>query len=84
MLSQHSQMYESQPIPKRHTAHPRFARIGELGMKALHGSERLRLGAGLICLLVYVSTQVARGVALSAPQPPAPSISKRSQERYGL
>jgi sortase A len=58
MSSQHSETRDNQPIPAGDGAELRFARIGELGRTVLHGSERLLLAAGLICVLVYVCTHI--------------------------
>jgi len=58
MSSQHSETLDNQPTPAGDEAKWRFARIGELGRKVLHGSERLLIGAGLICVLVYVCTHI--------------------------
>lgn len=58
MSSQHSETPDNQPIPAGDGAERRFARIGELGRKVLHGSERLLIGAGLICVLVNVCTRI--------------------------
>ena len=58
MPSQHSETPDNQPIPAGDGAERRFAHIGELGRKVLHGSERLLIGAGLICVLVYVCTRI--------------------------
>jgi sortase A len=56
MSSQHSKTPDNQPIPAGDGAERRFVRIGDLGRKVLHGSERLLIGSGLICVLVYVCT----------------------------
>jgi len=58
MSSQHSETLDNQPIPAGDEAQRRFVRIGKLGRKVLHGSERLLVGAGLICVLVYVCTRI--------------------------
>ena len=58
MSSQHSETPDNQPIPVADGAERRFLLIGELGRKVLHGSERLLIGAGLICVLVYVCTRI--------------------------
>jgi sortase A len=39
-------------------AEPQFQKIGGWGRKVLHGSERVLLTAGLICVLVYVCTRI--------------------------
>jgi len=57
MSSQHSQQPDGQQIPGDGWQ-GLFARTGELGMKVLHGSERLLLAAGLVCVLVYVCTRI--------------------------
>ena len=57
MSSQHSQQPDGQQIPGDGWR-PLFARTGELGMKVLHGSERLLLTVGLVCVLVYVCTRI--------------------------
>lgn len=49
---------DSQPIPSGEVPERRFQRIGEAGMKVLHGSERLLLAAGLVRVLVYVCTRI--------------------------
>jgi sortase A len=56
--NQHSETLDNQPIPAGDEADRRFVRIGELGRTVLHGSERLLIGAGLICVLVYVGTRI--------------------------
>ena len=58
MSSQHSETLGNQPIPPGDEAERRFVRIGALGRAVLHGSERLLIGAGLICILVYVCTRI--------------------------
>jgi sortase A len=58
MSNQHSQTSDSQPILGDDQAQRPLARIGTLGMKVLHGSERVLLAAGLICVLVYVSSRI--------------------------
>jgi sortase A len=58
MSSQHSETPDTQPIPAGDGAERRFLRIGELGKTVLHGSERLLIAAGLICVLVYVCTRI--------------------------
>ena len=58
MSSQNSETLDNQPIPAGDGAEPRFVRIGQLGKTVLHGSERLLIGAGLICVLVYVGTRI--------------------------
>jgi sortase A len=58
MQSQHSEIPDNQPIPARDGAERPFDRIGELRMKALHGSERFLLTVGVICILVYLCTRV--------------------------
>ena len=58
MSSQHSETLDTQPNPAGDRAERRFARIGRLGRTVLHGSERLLIGAGLICVLVYVCTRI--------------------------
>jgi len=57
MSSQHSQQPDGQQIPGDGWQRL-FAQTGELGMKVLHGSERLLLAAGLVCVLVYVCTRI--------------------------
>ena len=57
MSSQHSQQPDGQQIPGNGWQRP-FARTGEVGMKVLHGSERLLLTVGLGCVLVYVCTRI--------------------------
>ena len=58
MSSQNSETLDDQPIPAVDGAEQRFLRIGELGRKILRGCERLLIGAGLICILVYVCTRI--------------------------
>ena len=58
MSSQYSEMRDNQPIPAGDGAERRFVRIGELGRQVLHGTERLLIGAGLICVLVYLCTRI--------------------------
>jgi len=58
MSSQHSETLDNQPIPAGDEAERRFVRIGRLGRMVLHGSERLLIGAGLICVVVYVCTHI--------------------------
>jgi hypothetical protein len=58
MSSQHSITPDSQPIPSGEVPERCFQRIGEAGMKVPHGSERLLLAAGLVCVLVYVCTRI--------------------------
>jgi sortase A len=58
MPSQHSETMDDQPIPDSHEAEPRFVRFEELGRTVLHGSERVLIAAGLICILVYVCTRI--------------------------
>ena len=55
MSSQHSETLDNQPIPAGDGAERRFLRIGRT---VFHGSERLLIGAGLICVLVYVCTRI--------------------------
>lgn len=57
MSSQHSNTSEGRPVPSREGLEGRFLRTEEAGMKALHVSERLLIGAGLVCVLVYVCTR---------------------------
>jgi sortase A len=57
MSSQHSQQPDGQQISGDGWQRL-FTRTGELGMKVLHGSERLLLAAGLVCVLVYVCTRI--------------------------
>jgi sortase A len=58
MSSQHSEPLDNQPIMAGDEAEPRFVRTGGWGRKVLHGSERLLIAAGLICVLVYVCTRI--------------------------
>lgn len=58
MSSQNSETPDNQLILAAAGAEPRFVRIGGLGRKVLHGSERLLIGAGLICVLVYVCARI--------------------------
>jgi hypothetical protein len=58
MPSQHSETPENQPIPAGDGGERRFLRLGELGRKVLHGSERLLTAAGLVCVLVYICTRI--------------------------
>jgi sortase A len=58
MPNRHTETPDNQPIPAADGAGRRFAQIGGLGRKALHGSERLLIGVGLICVLVYVCTRI--------------------------
>jgi len=54
MSNQHSQTSDSCDDQAQRP----LARIGILGMKVLHGSERVLLAAGLICVLVYVCSRI--------------------------
>jgi sortase A len=58
MSNLHSQTSDSQPLLVDDQAQRALARIGTLGMKVLHGSERVLLAAGLVCVLVYVCTRI--------------------------
>ena len=58
MPSRLSETPDNQPIPAGNGAERRFARIGELGRKVLHGSERVLITAGLICVLIYVCARI--------------------------
>lgn len=58
MSNQHSQTPDRQPFPAGDGAERPFEKIGELGMQALHGSERLLLAVGLICVLIYVGSRI--------------------------
>ena len=57
MSSQDSISSDSHPILAGEETEPCFVEVGKLGMKALHGSERLLLIAGLICVLVYIGAR---------------------------
>src|ERR1700686_3816793 len=58
MPSRHTETPDNQPIPAGDGAERRVAQIGGLRRKVLHGSERLLIAAGLICVLVYVCTRI--------------------------
>ena len=58
MSNQHSQTSDSRPVLVDDQAQRAQAKIGTLGMKVLHGSERILLAAGLICVLVYVCSRI--------------------------
>lgn len=58
MWSEHSIRPDSQPIPASDDPERRFQRIGEAGRKVLHGSERLLLAVGLVCVIVYICTHI--------------------------
>jgi len=58
MSNQHSETPDNQPIPPGDEADRRFVLIGTLGRTVFRGSERLLIGAGLICVLVYVCTHI--------------------------
>lgn len=58
MLSPHSNTPDSQPIQAGDGAESQYQRMGGWGRKVLHGSERVLLTAGLICVLVYVCTRI--------------------------
>jgi sortase A len=57
MLSPHSNTPDGQTTAVD-GAEPQFQTIGGWGRKVLHGSERLLIAAGLICVLVYVCTRI--------------------------
>ena len=57
MRSPHSNTPDSQPTAVD-GAEPQFQTIGGWRSKVLHGSERVLLTAGLICVLVYVCTRI--------------------------
>ena len=57
MLKPHSNTPDSQPTAAD-GAEPQFQTMGGRGWKVLHGSERVLLTAGLICVLVYVCTRI--------------------------
>jgi sortase A len=58
MSNQHSQTSDSQAILEDDQAQRPFVIVGNLGMKVLHGSERLLLAAGLICVLIYLCSRI--------------------------
>ena len=57
MMSPHSNTPDSQPTAVD-GAEPQFQMIGGWGRRVLHGTERVLLTAGLICVLVYVCTRI--------------------------
>ena len=46
------------PIPFSEVLERRLQRMRAAGIKVLHGSERLLIAGGLICILVYVCTRI--------------------------
>jgi sortase A len=58
MSNQHSEPLDNQPNLAGDGAERRVLRISALGRTVLHGSERLLIAAGLICVLVYVCTRI--------------------------
>lgn len=54
MSRQHSNSTDNYPISAGDGTERRLTKVG----KVLHGSERLLLGAGLICVLFYVCTRI--------------------------